>query len=290
MEITDYDVEVVEVMILFMYGKTTGLLEDPAKYWESKTPAAIPDVTLPEVPQEEKPTDTASSEIVDDTTVAAPDTTYTSPWGNDDPTSNDLVDPTITATATTSEGFGSRDVPAIATTTKTTTETKPSRQSSPSHEQALETILGLIGINSVADYYDVLGLRLCTQLEIRCLFLSNWSPVNFLAAAKVVSSSTGDTALHHMFIKLAAMKMGSLLAHSDKFDGITALKDFGPKLMEYTHKRMETMSNQLELLDLFAGNMISEFNRPFYRNYRHATVAEIVDKMAAKRSKLAQKI
>ncbi|KAL1911543.1 hypothetical protein Sste5344_002504 [Sporothrix stenoceras] len=248
LEVNDYDVEVVEVFILFMYGKRSGLLADNVEQLQPRTAAEA----------------TPAKDTTDTTTSIS--------------FQSSLATGTVATTATT--------------TTATGKHHKPCRYSLLNEEQMLSTLQCLVQINCIADYYDVRGLRFCTRDEIGRLMQAHTGTSKLLAAANIVSSSTGDTRLHHLFIKHMVLHMKGLMEYTDteEFQNIIALDCFVPKLMEYTQARFEAAVEELKLLRHFADDMTVTFRLPFYKDYLYKEVAEKVAEMEKRRKEMTGKI
>lgn len=119
-------------------------------------------------------------------------------------------------------------------------QTKPSFEDLflvPYKEQE-QKLISHVWTNAIADYYNVPKLCNLANKEIALLFQTEWSPVKFLEAAKVVSSSTGDKDLHHLFAKLAVEHVEELLDYEDNFVGLMALDEFALQFMKGSADRM----------------------------------------------------
>lgn len=106
-------------------------------------------------------------------------------------------------------------------------------------------LISHVRTNAIADYYNVPKLCNLANKEIALLFQTEWSPVEFLEASKVVSSSTGDKNLHHMFAKIAAEHVQELLDYADNFAGLLALDGFTLQFMKDSADRIATLKNLL---------------------------------------------
>ena len=118
-----------------------------------------------------------------------------------------------------------------------------------------EILLGHVGVNAVADYYDIPQLKELVNTKIQHIIEPNWPPHRFLEVVKEVFNSTTDRELREIMSLAATAHIEELLQFED-FAGLDVVSDFaiGTKI-----KRL--------LRDLAAASIYSSAIRPLRRRH-----------------------